>query len=287
MESDTDLFRNFILTILTFYVVTALLLVVGVYYATVILGYEQLSLIILFAVLSTVVMGLIIAKMAIEPLKQHFEHLQDFSKETLHELNLPVNTILANTKMLRRTHSDEKSSKRIDRIEAAAVMLQERYGELDYLIARQMHREQTESFDLAQMMDERLHFLHQLYPQARFEKDLEPIRLDLDKIGLRKVVDNLIDNAVKYSGKEVVIDIRLRAAVLEIQDYGVGMDEVELFRIFDRYYQSDAMMPGYGIGLGLVKSFCDKYRIKLHVRSEKGKGTTMILDFKEMIEYGK
>jgi signal transduction histidine kinase len=39
-------------------------------------------------------------------------------------------------------------------------------------------------------------------------------------------------------------------------------------------------MPGYGIGLGLVKSYCDKHKIKLHVQSEKGVGTTMILDFK-------
>lgn len=266
---------------------TVLLIVTGVYYITVIIGSEEFYLILLLATVVTLVLGAVIAKMAIEPLEQHFKHLESFSKETLHELNLPVNTILANTKMLRRTHSDEKSSKRIDRIEAAAAMLQERYGELDYLIAKQMHRETTEAFDLSDVLSERIAFFHLLYPQARFFSDLEPTRLDLDKIGLRKVLDNLIDNAVKYSDKAIKIDIRLKEAVLEIQDYGVGMDEVELFRIFDRYYQSDAMMPGYGIGLGLVKSFCDKYRIKLHVRSVKGEGTTMILDLKEIVEDGR
>jgi len=255
----------------------------GIYYITVIHGFEGIYLILLLATIVTLVMGAVIAKMAIEPLKQHFEHLENFSKETLHELNLPVNTILANTKMLRRTHGDAKSNKRIDRIEAAAVMLQERYGELDYLIARQMHREQTETFDLSELISERIEFFRLLYPQAHFCPDLEPIRLDLDRIGLRKVLDNLIDNAVKYSGSEARIDIRLKEKILEIQDYGVGMDELELFKIFDRYYQSDAMMPGYGIGLGLVKSFCDKYKIMLHVRSVKDEGTTMILDFKEIV----
>lgn len=278
--------RNLTFTILTFYVVTVLLVVMGVYYLTVVLEFHELYLILMLATGVILILGGLIAKMAIEPLEQHFEHLENFSKETLHELNLPVNTILANTKMLRRTHSDPKSSKRIDRIEAAAAMLQERYRELDYLIASQMHREQTESFELSVLLDERLEFFRLLYPQAHFFPDLEPTRLDLDRIGLRKVLDNLIDNAVKYSDKAVKVDIRLKDDVLEIEDHGIGMDEVELFRIFDRYYQSDAMMPGYGIGLGLVKSFCDKYRIKLHVRSHKGEGTVIILDFKEIAKDG-
>lgn len=285
--SGTGLFRNFTLTILAFYVVTVWLLVIGIYYIIVVQRFENFYTIAVLAASVTILAGVVIAKMAIEPLRQHFEHLENFSKETLHELNLPINTIMANTAMLRRTHSDDKSRKRIDRIEAAVVMLQERYNELDYLIAAQMHRERVDEFDLSEMIQERLEFLHSLYPQMKFNLDLEPIRLNLDKIGLRKVIDNLIDNAVKYSEKEKRVDIRLKGPVLEIQDYGKGMDEVELFRIFDRYYQSDAMMPGYGIGLGLVKSFCDKYKIMLHVRSAKGKGTTMILDFKEINNYGK
>ena len=113
-----------------------------------------------------------------------------------------------------------------------------------------------------------------------FEEALEPTEVTLDKRGLRKVIDNLVDNAVKYTQKEGSVSLRLHDRILEIEDRGVGMDEMELLRIFDHYYQSDATMPGYGIGLGLVKSYCDKHRVKLHVRSQKDAGTTMILDFK-------
>ena len=274
------MFRNFTLTILTFYVVTVLLLVAGVYYIVAIQGYDNFVLLLFLAAVITIGLGIVIAKMAIEPLQEHFEHLEIFSKETLHELNLPINTIMTNTTMLRRTHNDEKSLRRIGRIEAAAVMLQERYSELDYLIRKQMHQEKIEEFDLAEVIKERLVFLQSLYSQLDFSVDLEPTRLNMDRIGLRKVIDNLIDNAAKYSNAKGKIEIRLHKSILEIQDYGVGIDEVELFQIFDRYYQSDATMPGYGIGLGLVKSFCDKQKIKLHVRSKKGEGTTMILDFK-------
>jgi signal transduction histidine kinase len=250
------------------------------HYTIVEAGVENQMLLIAGTFAATLLLGLMIARMAIAPLKEHFEHLERFSKETLHELNLPVSTILTNTTMLKRKQDDEKSLKRLGRIEEAAKMIQERYSELDYLIRTQMQRETVEEFDLAELIRERVEFLQALYPQVKIVTDLEPCWVNLDQIGLRKVVDNLVDNAVKYTTKASTVDIRLHDGTLEIQDRGIGMDEMELLRIFDRYYQSDATMPGYGIGLGLVKSYCDKHKIKLHVQSEKGIGTKMILDFK-------
>jgi signal transduction histidine kinase len=275
------LLRNFKLTILAFYVITVMLMVVAHFYAITVLKIEDVYWLLAAAWLMTMIFGFIIAKMAIEPLQEHFVHLERFSKETLHELNLPVNTILANTKMLKKKHAgDEKDLKRIERIEAASQMLQERYTELDYLIRTQMQREVVEEFDLAELLRQRVGFMEPIYPQLEFSLDLEPTMLNMDKIGLRKVIDNLIDNAAKYSDAKGKLHLRLNNRILEIEDHGRGIDEVELLRIFDRYYQSDATMPGYGIGLGLVKSFCDTHKVMLHVRSKVGQGTTMILDFK-------
>jgi two-component system OmpR family sensor kinase len=276
----TVLFRNLTLAIVVFYVVTIMPLAGVLHYSIVVAGIENQWLLILGTLSVTLLLGLMIAKMAIDPLKEHFAHLERFSKETLHELNLPVSTIMANTKMLKRTHDDAKSLKRLHRIEEAAAMIQERYQELDYLIRTQMQREAVEAFDLAELIRERLEFLKALYPQVRFEEELEPTEVTLDKRGLRKVIDNLVDNAVKYTHREGSVTLRLHDRILEIRDRGIGMDEMELLRIFDHYYQSDATMPGYGIGLGLVKSYCDKHRVKLHVQSQKDVGTTMILDFK-------
>ncbi len=275
------MFRNLTIAIVIFYVVTIMPLAGVLHYSIVEAGIDNQMVLIAGTLAVTLLLGLMIARMAIAPLKEHFEHLERFSKETLHELNLPVSTIMTNTKMLKRTHDDEKSMKRLGRIEEAAAMIQERYNELDYLIRTQMQRETIETFDLAELMRERLEFFKALYPHVLFEDALESTSVTTDKIGLRKVIDNLVDNAVKYTQKEGVVQINLFNAVLAIKDHGVGMDEMELLRIFDRYYQSDATMPGYGIGLGLVKSFCDKHKIKLYVQSKKGEGTTMLLDFKE------
>ena len=101
----------------------------------------------------------------------------------------------------------------------------------------------------------------------------------LIKIG----IDNIIDNSVKYSPQSAEITILCRGSKLSINDKGQGMDELELFQVFDRYYQSDASALGFGIGLGLVKNYCDKYKIKLHVDSTKGEGTTMQLDFSGVV----
>ena len=67
---------------------------------------------------------------------------------------------------------------------------------------------------------------------------------------------------------------------LFIQDYGVGMEEVELLRIFDNYYQSNVTVSGFGIGLSMVKRFCDKNKIELNFSSTPKVGTTVVLRFK-------
>jgi signal transduction histidine kinase len=56
------------------------------------------------------------------------------------------------------------------------------------------------------------------------------------------------------------------------------MDEVELLRVFERYYQSSQNNRGEGIGLAIVKEYCDKSNISIDIQSKPNKGTTVILD---------
>ncbi len=280
----TDLFREVTLSIILFYVTTVMLFVGGFYYVTGILHVNNIIFVILTILLLSILVAIVIAKLSIEPLKDHFNKLEHFSKETLHELNLPISTINANTKMLRKTLSDDKSLKRLERIEKASQMLHERYSELDYLIKKQMQKEQIETFDLKELLIQRLELLQSLYAHVQFQTDLHSISLKLDRIGLQKVMDNLIDNAIKYSTAPIVVNIVLKDGVLSIIDKGVGMDELALVKIFDRYYQGDDEASGFGIGLALVKNYCDRYKIKLHVNSKPNIGTTMTLDFQGVKE---
>jgi len=275
------LFRSVEIALTSLYVVTTALLLFGVYYLHQVSGIEQWGILAFGALLITVVTGRVLAKIALDPLREHFDHLERLSKETLHELNLPVNTITANVEMLRKTNTDEKSLKRLERIETAARMLKERYNELDYLIKKQMERERIESFDLESALKERLEFMRPLYPGVVWEIQTAPWSVQCDRIGLGKVIDNLVENGIKYSVHNPRIMITMEANVLSICDQGKGMDEITLMRIFDRYYQNDGAMAGYGIGLGLVKRYCDRHGILLHVSSRQGEGTCVKLEFKK------
>jgi two-component system, OmpR family, sensor kinase len=233
-----------------------------------------------FVVLS----GVFISKLAIDPLAEHVRNLQNLSKETLHELNLPISTIKSNTSMLKKNNIDKKSLKRISRIDTACDMLAQRYNELDYMIKTQSLQELNQEFELESLVKERVHFFSDLYPHMKFNFTFETTKIYNDKIGLSKVIDNLIDNGVKYSQNSTTIDIRLNNQTLQIEDYGCGMDEVELLQIFDNYYQSNKNIQGFGIGLGMVKRFCDSNDIDLHFASTPNKGTTVSLKFKEYKE---
>lgn len=225
--------------------------------------------------------GVFISKLAIDPLEEHVNNLQNLSEETLHELNLPISTIMTNSHLLKKKMSDEKNLKRMKRIESACYMLQERYNELDYMIKTQTQKDIKESFELNELVKNRVEFLNSIYPHITFTIELQPTQITSDKIGLAKVIDNIIDNGVKYSPNSTNIDIRLNDRELHLQDYGLGMDEVELLQIFDNYYQSNKNMQGFGIGLSMVKRFCDRHDIELNFKSKKDAGTTVTLKFKE------
>lgn len=275
------MFRNVEIALASLYVTTTGVLIAGIYYVHQVLGVEQWGIIAFLSLIMTLVVGGILAKIAITPLREHFYHLERFSKETLHELNLPINTITANVQMLRKSHSDEKSLKRLERIEIAAEMLKERYNELDYMIKKQSERERIEQFDLSEVIEERLVFLRSLYPSVTWDVSVASYTVNCDRIGLGKVIDNLIENGVKYSPKNPIITITLQENTVNICDNGIGMDEITLMHIYDRYYQSDSTMAGYGIGLNLVKRYCDRYGIALHISSHINEGTCVKLEFKK------
>lgn len=274
------LFRNVELALVSLYVISTAVLIAGIYIVRETFGIDQWSIIAVCSLLATLFAGKILARIAISPLREHFEHLERLSKETLHELNLPVSTIIANVDMLRKNNTDEKTLKRLQRIETAADMLKERYNELDYLIKKQMEKEECRPVELGSLVEQRVAFMKGLYPHVEWDVVCTPMNVILDPIGLSKVIDNIIENGVKYSPKEPIISITLQKNALEICDRGIGMDEITLMRIYDRYYQNDSTMPGYGIGLNLVKRYCDRNNIALHISSRINEGTCVKLEFK-------
>lgn len=276
------MFTSLRLNIFIYYFITVLVFLGFAYYFFDILAIENVALAAIVFVCFVTLSGVFISKLAVDPLVEYVHNLQNLSKETLHELNLPISTIKTNSQMLSKNLVDEKSLKRLSRIENACDMLQERYNELDYMIKMQSREDVRENFFLDALVQERVDFLSKVYPDINFHLALENLQLFSDKKGLAKVIDNIVDNGVKYSGNSKNIDINIINNSIYIQDYGIGMDEVELLKIFDNYYQTNASMRGFGIGLSMVKRFCDKNMIELNFQSKKNSGTRVELKFKNI-----
>lgn len=273
------MFRNLSFNIFIFYIFTTIGLISIFYYFSQAINI-YLLLIIIFSLI--VLCGVFIANLAIEPLKKYIENIQNLSKETLHELNLPISTIKTNVQMLKKNQQDEKILKRIKRIETASDMLQQRYNELDYTIKKQSLIDLNEKFSLDKLIYQRIEFLSGIYPNIKFNLDIDNTTIYSDQIGLGKVIDNIVSNGVKYAPNSNKIDIVLKKYTLSIQDYGIGMDESEIVKVFDKYYQRDTDIQGFGIGLNLVKRFCDKQNIKLRIESIPNQTTKIILNFKDI-----
>ncbi len=113
-----------------------------------------------------------------------------------------------------------------------------------------------------------------------FDADLEEVVITTDESLLEIVWNNLLTNAIKFTGPDGRVKVELKIidkrAVVSVVDNGCGMSEETYRRIFDRFYQGDTShsAEGNGLGLSLVKRVIDLVGGTIKVDSEPGKGTT-------------
>jgi len=110
----------------------------------------------------------------------------------------------------------------------------------------------------------------------------ESITLRADRLQILQVLQNLVDNAVKYTGSGGTIGIKAfqseNEVTLKVQDTGIGIPPGDLDRIFERFYRVDKarsrQLGGTGLGLSIVKDIVDLYDGRIVVESKVGKGST-------------
>ncbi len=102
-----------------------------------------------------------------------------------------------------------------------------------------------------------------------------------DRFRIYQVITNLITNAIKYSPPTTPIHVKIeterKTARISVQDYGIGIDNDQQNKIFERLYQvggeTPNTFPGFGMGLYISKEIVRRHRGKIWVKSEKGKGS--------------
>jgi heavy metal sensor kinase len=109
----------------------------------------------------------------------------------------------------------------------------------------------------------------------------QPLPVEGNRVRLKQVVVNLLDNAIKYTPAEGAIQLRVLAvnghAVLEVEDNGIGIPSGALPHIFERFYRVDparsAESESAGLGLSIVKSICTAHGAEVEVASTPKKGS--------------
>ena len=201
-----------------------------------------------------------------KPLFKSDEKLQQSIKETIHELNIPVSTIKMNTQLLQKSISDEKSLKRLERIEQASNNLLKLYENMEYDIKKEIDRIENQEFYLDEIISKSCDKVDDIRKNIIITTTVPNIKLFTDINGFEKIIDNLIFNAIKHNIKDnPKIDINYKDNILSIYNTGEKIDTKNLFIVFDKYFQEDSSKDGFGLGLAMVKEFCDKNKIIINI----------------------
>lgn len=234
----------------------------------------------------------------IKKLKQLEKYRKDFLGNVSHELKTPIfniqgylltlldggmEDIKVNKLYLKRA---EKSINRlISIVEDLDSIAKLESGELQM---------QMEPFDLVKVAEEVFEDQEMQAKERNIKITFDssynkPVKVVGDKKRIREVISNLINNTIKYGkpgGKTTVGFIDTGENILvDITDNGIGIEAMDLPRIFERFFRVDKSRSresgGTGLGLSIVKHVIQAHRQTITVRSKSGKGTTFIFSMEK------
>ena len=211
-----------------------------------------------------------------------------------HELRTPLNGIIGLSRILLEEQPTERQQNYLKTINSSAVSLSHIFSDiidLEKIDARriELHRKETDFYAL---LNDISNFALLMAEEKRLEFHLNcpstlPNWLMLDGVRLNQILWNLITNAVKFTQQgSVTLSVEQTADnefSIRVTDTGIGIDEADLEKIFELYYQVNSNRNkslGSGIGLSISKAIAQLMGGDLTVTSEIGHGSTFLLTFK-------
>ncbi|MBK8784093.1 MAG: HAMP domain-containing protein [Anaerolineales bacterium] len=143
------------------------------------------------------------------------------------------------------------------------------------------------------MSDVYTHYIS-LFNQHRITLNLKPapvmLTANLDPSRFAQVINNILDNALRYTPEDGTVDMEIRQVTdkiqICIQDNGEGVTPEVAAHLFDRFYRADESRTrddgGSGLGLAIAKSIIEMHHGKIWAESEKGKGLKMVIELPKM-----
>ena len=223
-----------------------------------------------------------------------FKIREDFSYALIHDMKNPLSTIFTTLNFLHTGRLDDKPEKREKYFRIAE-------GEVDHLLTLtnkvltvsklEQHKldMQKEKIELPPMIDKLVDkFTAKADKPIRFIKDLQATEIYADAEYLEEVLDNLIDNAVKYSKENVEITLSSscngRHTFLRVHDNGIGISDKDQKVIFNKYERGAAGRrkrkqgaSGFGLGLNFVQQVVEAHGGNIFVNSIEGEFTEFVI----------
>ena len=215
---------------------------------------------------------------------------QDFLANVAHQLRTPLAGFKAQLEWLQAQRTtDPEISASVSLMMASTERMVRQANQLLALARSEpsgFERDRLDRLSLDRLVSESVqHFVEEaLKKNIDIGFHLQPTFVKGDHFLLRDMVDNLIDNAVRYSPQGGAVTVSCSQVegygVLKIEDDGPGIPESEKDKIFSRFYRLDKSQPGSGLGLAIVRDIAKDHEAAIEVRSgSHGRGTVFTVRF--------
>jgi two-component system, OmpR family, sensor histidine kinase CiaH len=227
--------------------------------------------------------------------RRHFllqQQQQNFMMAVTHELKTPISVARLNLETLQKHQLDTEKQRKLLRMTLEET---ERLNTLtnNILISAQLeggrYAISKEELDLSDLFKDCIHNFIQRYPERKF---VELVANDMDVNGdpllLQLLINNLLENAIKYSPKEKPITCLLsqRSDKIELQiiDHGQGIPDTEKKNVFKKFYrlgdETTRKTQGTGLGLYLCKKIAEDHHAEISVKNTPSGGSSFTVSFK-------
>ncbi|APZ46300.1 sensor histidine kinase [Polaribacter reichenbachii] len=206
----------------------------------------------------------------------------DLISNITHEFKTPIATVSTAIEAIENFNVLEDKEKTKKYLSMSSIQLKKLHQMVEKLLeTATLDSEQLllkkETIDVVEMTEKLVH-KHQLLANKKtlnFSWNLQPIYLNVDVFHFENVISNLIDNAIKYGGNTIDININsiLNSTEITIADDGNGIEKNQQEKIFDKFYRvpkgNTHDVKGFGIGLYYCKKIIEKHFGSIFLSSDK------------------
>ncbi|RXK01270.1 two-component sensor histidine kinase [Arcobacter sp. CECT 8986] len=228
------------------------------------------------------IVAYLLAKLLLKPVREKVESMDNFIKDTAHELNTPVSVLMTSVAMLKKGKNPEKMMKYIV---SSSKQISQLYNDIHFSTFSNMDDSIEEEFNLEDLVSHSVEYFNDISitKNIEIESKIEVCKIKADKNKIQKIVNNLISNAIKYSHNNSKIIVSLVDGIFSVQDFGIGIDKAQQKEIFKRYKRGENSEGGFGIGLDIVKRVAKEYELDIKLISKQNVGSTFFVDLKNIL----